>query len=431
MSPLSNLHRLAIQLAVAAMAYSLVLALDGWSRYGLLALLFLAGRLVLVASNRVAEGDPLPYAVVVPAYNETPASLHRCLWSIAWQRHRPVSVVLVDDCSDEWPSAVELEAAQLFAVRGVEFRVVHLPYNMGKREAIAVGRAEVTVPFEVLVCVDSDTDAAPDACARLTAAFNDPKVEAATGLVVAANRSKNLLTRLIDVRYVGAFEFDRASQSALWGSMVCVCGSLGGYRLATFDRWSLDFTTQTFAGERCTFGDDRRLTSYALRSGRAVYVRDAVARTDVPETLSHFTRQQVRWSRSWGRESLLALAEQPWLRPGRWVIALETVTWVAFTASLLNSMIRHLDGVSWSHIAVIAAAAVARSGAYAHRSDLGWGQRLLGMILAPAYSVLNVWVLLPLRLYALATMRRSGWGTRQHVEAASVSMARIPASARQ
>lgn len=429
MKPIPHLHRFAVQLAVAAAAYLVVALADGWSRYGMLALAFLAARLALVATNRPRAGAPASYAVVIPAYNEAADSLARCLRSVVAQTHRPVAVVLVDDCSSEWSYEVEFNARIDFAAAGVKFEVLRLASNVGKREAMAAGRAAVHEPFDVLVCVDSDTDVQPDACARLTAVFADDRVEAATGLVVAANRTRNLLTRLIDVRYVGAFEFDRASQSAAWGSMVCVCGSLGGYRTSTFDRWVDDFTGQTFGGARCTFGDDRRLTSYALRSGRSVYVRDAVARTDVPETLSHFTRQQVRWSRSWGRESLLALREQPWARPGRWVVTLETVTWVGFTVSLLASMVRHLHGVNGSHLLVVAAAAMARSGAYAHRNDLGWRARLGGVLLSPAYSVLNVWVLLPLRIYAMATMRRSAWGTREQVE--QVSVHRAPVGARQ
>ena len=36
--------------------------------------------------------------------------------------------------------------------------------------------------------------------------------------------------------------------------------------------------------------------------------------------------------------------------------------------------------------------------------------------MAPLYALLNITLLLPLRLYSLATLGRNGWGTRARVE---------------
>lgn len=409
--------RLAVQLGVAAVGYLITSAVEaggdqGW-RYGAAAFGFLIARLLIVAFNRPRIGAPRSYALVVPTYNEDVDTLEACLTSALMQHHRPVAIVVVDDGSAHPADEAVDRVRPLAGIVGVPLIAVRHHANLGKREAIMTGRHAVPEPFDVLVCVDSDTVLRPDACRHLTGAFVDRRVKCATGLVVARNRDTNVLTRLIDVRYTGAFEFDRASQSALGGAMACACGSLAGYRTTLIDRWAADFVGQTFAGERCTFGDDRRLTAYALREGRSVYVRDALAWTDVPDNMGQFTRQQIRWSRSWGRESLLAMREQPWLKPGRWIITIETVTWAVFTVSLLASMVRAgMDGLDWRHVVVIAVAAVARSGAYLHRPDLLVRQRVAGLVLAPVYSVLNLWVLLPLRLYAMATMARSEWGTR-------------------
>lgn len=400
-----------MQVSVAVLAHLAAVALGGGlTVYSLAALTVLVLRLVIVARNRPRIGRAAPYSVIVPAYNEDPDTLLACLRSILGQSVSPGAVVVIDDGSARDLAAVAEEARAEFEAAGVRFIAERRETNQGKRHALVRGRL-LAPEATVLVCVDSDTELDPGACAALVGAFADRRVKAATGKVLARNRSANLLTRLIDARYVGAFEFDRASQSALGGSMVCACGSLAAYRGSMVDHWAGDFLGQTFGGRECTFGDDRRLTAYALRSGRSVYVREAVAYTDVPERFVQFTRQQIRWARSWSRESLLALREISPRRWGWWMVLAETVTWAAFTAGLLVSL-THPD---WRlvHLAEIAAVALSRTGAYLHRRDLSLGQRLAGMAVTPLYSVINLWVLLPLRCYALCTMTNNGWGTRQ------------------
>jgi hyaluronan synthase len=60
-------------------------------------------------------------------------------------------------------------------------------------------------------------------------------------------------------------------------------------------------------GAPATFGDDRSLTNFMLQRGHKV-IYDARARctTIVPEDYRTFYRQQLRWKRSWLRESLRA-----------------------------------------------------------------------------------------------------------------------------
>ncbi len=65
-----------------------------------------------------------------------------------------------------------------------------------------------------------------------------------------------------------------------------------------------DFLEQRFLFRRCTFGDDRRMTYYCLREGRVVFASDSMAWTVVPDQLTHFLRQQLRWSKSSVREAL-------------------------------------------------------------------------------------------------------------------------------
>ena len=52
-----------------------------------------------------------------------------------------------------------------------------------------------------------------------------------------------------------------------------------------------------------TFGDDRSLTNFVLQNWRVLYAPDAQANTNVPEHLPQFLRQQLRWKKSWLRET--------------------------------------------------------------------------------------------------------------------------------
>jgi hyaluronan synthase len=59
-------------------------------------------------------------------------------------------------------------------------------------------------------------------------------------------------------------------------------------------------------GNRATFGDDRSLTNFIVKNNRTYYQDTAICSTIVPKTTAFFLKQQMRWKRSWLRESLMA-----------------------------------------------------------------------------------------------------------------------------
>ena len=270
-----------------------------------------------------------------------------------------------------------------------------------------------------MVTVDSDTELDPDAIAEGLRPFADPRVNAVTANVRASNHDRNLLTRLIDLRYANAFLFERAAYSTV-GSVVCCCGSLSFYRTALVRRHLADFVNQTFLGVPVQFGDDRRLTQYALQTGRAVLQDTAVAYTLVPERLGHYRRQQLRWNKSFFRESLWTLGHTSPRRWPFWVSLTELTIWLVSAASLINAMyVRPAvtgQPVAWYYLLYAVLLAYARNVRYLGRPRASLRWQLATFALAPLYSLLHVVLLTPLRLYALVTLRRSQWGTRAHVE---------------
>lgn len=67
-----------------------------------------------------------------------------------------------------------------------------------------------------------------------------------------------------------------------------------------------EWLNQKFLGQKATFGDDRSLTNFMLRHHRTTYQDTAVVSTIVPNKYKSFLKQQMRWKRSWLRESMIA-----------------------------------------------------------------------------------------------------------------------------
>jgi cellulose synthase/poly-beta-1,6-N-acetylglucosamine synthase-like glycosyltransferase len=68
------------------------------------------------------------------------------------------------------------------------------------------------------------------------------------------------------------------------------------------------FRAQSFLGRPATFGDDRHLTNRLLELGyMSIYQPHALAYTDTPKNILGYWKQQLRWSKSFVRESLWQL----------------------------------------------------------------------------------------------------------------------------
>jgi len=390
---------------------------------GAVMVVILATKMVLAMAYRPHTTPPPPgfrVTIAIAAYNEDPATLVGCLRSVLRQTQLPARVHVVDDgsASDEATAAARGMAGE-FAAAGVDFEVSVQPTNMGKREALA--RVFLAGPdVDAYLCVDSDTILDPNALREASRPMADPRVHVVTGLVLAANRSTNLLTRLINLRYGNAFAYERAAYSRLAGSVLCACGSLALYRARVVHDNLDDFVGQVFLGRIATFGDDRRMTNYGLIDGRAVYQETARADTAVPERLGHFLRQQVRWNKSFFRESLWVLRSLPVSKPAWWITLLEVVTWVVYTGFVAAAAARGITGNADTvgYLVYIVLFGYARSVRYLDVPDQSttvW-QRVGAFLLAPLYGAIHIVALTPIRFYSLATLRQGAWGTRERVE---------------
>jgi hyaluronan synthase len=240
-------------------------------------------------------------SVVVPVRNEEEhvARTLRQLMESDYPRDR-LQIIAVDDCSTDRSLAVMKESQKTYP----DLVVLGLEKNAGKRHALAAGFGLAT--GEIIVFIDSDSFLDPDALRQLVRRFADPKVAAVTGHCDVENIWTNLLTRMQTVRYYVAFRVMKAAES-VFDSVTCLSGPIAGYRREILQQIIPEWLNQTFLGLPATFGDDRSLTNSLLRRGyKVVYESKARVTTIVPEDHMTFLRQQLRWKRSWFRESLIA-----------------------------------------------------------------------------------------------------------------------------
>ncbi|MDR1386233.1 MAG: glycosyltransferase [Propionibacteriaceae bacterium] len=399
----------------------------GPSGYGLIAIGLLAMKIVMARGHKPRSAGPSGSSeldrrwvnTVVPVFNEDPKMLAACLQSLLDQSRLPQSIVVVDDCSTDRRAWAEARRwVDRFAARGVDFQVLAFPVNRGKREAMMAG-LDLHPETELLMGVDSDTQLDRCAVAELILPFQDPETTVVTGLVMALNYRATVLSRLIDVRYSQAFMGERAAYSTL-GSMLCACGCLALYRADVVRKYKDDFLNQVFLGQKAVAGDDRRLTNYGLLEGRTVLQETAMAQTMVPERMGHFLRQQVRWGRSFFRESLWVLHHLSMRRPAFWLTLIE-LTWTCVSFPVMMALVVVPFIFGFSLYAIYACYVIllmyARCFTYLEQPEpRSQRDRWLGFAISPLYAVLHVFVLVWLRLYALLTLRKIGWGTRSGVE---------------
>jgi hyaluronan synthase len=238
--------------------------------------------------------------VVIPAYNEGAMVEKSILSSVeADYPEGKKEVIVVDDGSDDdtWAYIQRAKA------RYPEVVAIRLERNMGKRHALAVGFEKARGEF--IVTMDSDSVIERDGLRALVAPFEDATIGAVTARVRVYNRSDNLVTRMLAVRYAMAFQFFRSSQS-VFQTVMCCSGVLSAYRRSVLERIVHPWLNQVFLGERCTYGDDRALTNFILRSGYAsVYQSTALVSTIAPPTLKKLSKMLIRWHKSFIRESII------------------------------------------------------------------------------------------------------------------------------
>lgn len=281
--------------------------------YSLLTCAFLLSRYFFGMLYRPVAVDPdytPSVTIVVPCFNEE-TWIRRTIVSCINQDYPPdkLELIIVDDGSSDRSPEVIQETVRSLCKEGKRFgldrriRVFFQQYNQGKREAMGIGIRNANT--ELITFVDSDSFLEPDAIRNLVQPMRDPKMGGVCGRTDVANTYTNHLTKMQSVRYYISFRMMKAAE-AYFDSVMCLSGPLSCYRLSAVREVADDWLHQRFLGQKATFGDDRSLTNYIVRKHRTYYQDTAIVSTIVPNRHKVFLRQQMRWKRSWLRESVMA-----------------------------------------------------------------------------------------------------------------------------
>lgn len=219
-----------------------------------------------------------------------------------------LEVIVIDDCStDHSVERIRETIEEIQTKEGAEtaerIHYIVQPVNQGKREALVAGARQAK--HELVLFVDSDSFLNPYAIRNIVQPFKDARCGGVSGRTDVANTYTNSLTKMQSVRYYIAFRIMKAAEG-LFDAVTCLSGPLSCYRKDLVLRYADDWLNQRFLGHKATFGDDRAMTNFILRHHRTDYQDTAICYTIVPNDYDVFLKQQMRWKRSWLRESLVA-----------------------------------------------------------------------------------------------------------------------------
>ena len=238
--------------------------------------------------------------IIIAAKNEEghiAETVQHCL-----QTHYPehlLEVIAIDDGSTDgtWNELVALHE-KVPALKAIRF-----PENRGKRHAMAVGAEKAR--SEILVFIDSDTFLSPDGLYQIIQPFADKRVGAVAGHTLVIVEPDNFISKMEAIRYFVSQRIMKAAES-VFGAVGCCPGPFSAYRRSAVLKVLPAWLNQTFLGTPATFGDDRSLTNCILRNYRVMYHAGAKCATYVPNRWKMFFRQQLRWKKSWVRETTIA-----------------------------------------------------------------------------------------------------------------------------
>jgi len=241
-----------------------------------LTVIWLASRFRRLPRTDFAE----PISVVIAAYNEEKLIAESLRTLLATDYRGEVEVVVIDDGSTD-QTAAEIERIEENESRIRLFR----QENRGKARALQRGLA--AAHNGVVVFIDADTQCQRDTLPRLLEPFADERIGAVSGHAKVGNL-RTFIARCQALEYTCGFNLDRRAYNR-WNCITVVPGAISAIRKDAIDEAG-GLSLQTLA-------EDTDLTlSLHRRRQRIVYVPEAIAWTEAPETVATLAQQRSRWA---------------------------------------------------------------------------------------------------------------------------------------
>lgn len=268
-------------------------------------------RIFYDCENNLVMEEPFICVLIMVGHKERKDYWSKALKSlIKLSRENLKKIYIIIDGNEEEDTYMMQMAKEEMSESEIEYNIISINHR-GKRGAIFFGFEQIRKDYPNqennidVVLSDSDTELYPLSILRLQECLrSDPENGCATGVLLIYNKKDGVLPRMIHARYIYAFMIERGA-SSYHGCMTCCSGPLSIYRLKVLNELiTQKFVTQKFLTVKCEPGDDRHLTNLVLAQGyKARQTNYSLAGTEAPETWIRFLNQQLRWSRSFYRES--------------------------------------------------------------------------------------------------------------------------------
>jgi peptidoglycan-N-acetylglucosamine deacetylase len=221
-----------------------------------------------------------PISVIVAAFNEEKVIAETLRSLLATDYAGEMEVIVIDDGS------ADLTGAEVEAVAKTDSRVRLLRQpNRGKARALQRGLAAMRTGIAVFL--DADTHCQRNTLRRLVEPFSDETIGGVSGHAKVGNL-RTFIARCQALEYTCGFNLDRRAYTR-WNCMTVVPGAISAIRKSAIDDAG-GLSLETLAEDT-----DLTLTLHK-RGQRMVYVPEAVAWTEAPETVKTLARQRFRWA---------------------------------------------------------------------------------------------------------------------------------------
>lgn len=353
--------------------------------------------------------------VIVPAYNEGKL-VFDTLVSLANSNYpeAKLEILAIDDGSkdDTW-NWMQRAKAEL----GDRISICQQPENKGKRHALY--RGFHSGKGEVFVTVDSDSVVMDDTLRNLVSPFvTDENCGAVAGNVRVLNK-KAIIPKMLNVSFAMSFEFMRSAESAL-GSVLCTPGALAAYKRDAVFNCLEQWIDQNFMGQPSNIGEDRAMTNMILKQGSNVlFQKNAIVLTNVPEKFNGLSKMFIRWGRSNIRENIMMAKFvftkfREGSRFGARLLFVNQFLRIVLSYPLIALMLLFVV----THPVLFLSTTLVSILIFSSFSALFYSKKhnVRGSFWAYSYSILYTFGLFWITPYAIATMGRSGWLTRELTE---------------
>jgi len=390
---------------LSLLAFYFPLGIIGFWRWGT----WLARRLVSLFYKSSKRNFHASVSIVTPVYNEDPDVFRQALAS--WRANNPLEIIAVIDHTDE-KCIKEFEE---FSHQFDQAKLI-VTEKPGKRPALADGIRVAS--GEIIALVDSDALWGKLVLREALRPFADPKVG---GTAVRQNvlNPQNLAQNIFDIQLDLRFFDEIMGLNVAGNALTCLSGRTAFYRRKALMPVVDDMVNETFWGKQCIGGDDKRLTYLIEAAGwKGRYQHTGYVYTPGAANLSTLFKQRTRWSRNTWRADLRALRmgwvwKHPFLA---FVLIDRLISPLALTLSLMYFIVSLVFQL-WIPAAILFVWWFFSRGVRILPHLL---RRPRNIKLVPAYVFANFSMAI-IKIYALLTLNRQDWITRQGAERAPKS----------